>query len=236
MLHGRAPQTRTYTAGVPASARIQSAPAPLLRRPVGEVARAAWSRAKPALRLEEEHVWLARDLDELPELPLPEGAELRRATVDDLALAADAGRDPALVQRYIEAGHELWMLVHDGRAAFSAWIFHGTAPAIAARGGWLELPPGVVCMEDSLTHPDYRGRGFAPGAALGMFRAVRDSGIDHVVTKIELSNDSSRRAAAKAGFYEVATMRFTRIGPHSRTRLAEVRGDVGAQLAASLER
>ena len=186
--------------------------------------------------LDEEHVWLVRDLGELPELLLPEGSELRRATVGDLDLAADAGRDPKLAQRYIEAGHELWMLVHDGRAAFSAWIFRGSAPAIAARGGWFELSPDTVCMEDSLTHPGYRGRGFAPSAGLGIFRAVRDSGIEHVVTKIETSNGSSRRAAAKAGFYEVASMRFTRIGPRRRTCLADVRGDVGAEQASALER
>jgi len=128
------------------------------------------------------------------------------------------------------------MLVHDGRAAFSAWIFHGSAPAIAARDGWFELPAGVACMEDSLTHPDYRGRGFAPAAGLGIFRAVRESGVVQVVTKIETSNGSSRRAAAKAGFREVATMRFKRVGPRRRTSLSDVRGDVGGQLASALER
>lgn len=191
---------------------------------------------KPRLFLDEEHVWYARDLQDLPAVPLPVGYELRRATADDLAVAADAGRDPALVGRHIEAGHELWMLLSGGKAAFSAWIFRGSAPAIAARGGWFELPSDSVCMEDSLTHPDFRGMGFAPAAAMGIFRSLRDSGAAHVITKIESANDSSRRAAAKAGFYEVATMRLKRLGPGRDVRIGDVRGAVGAQLAEAIAR
>lgn len=219
------------------SAQAQAAaPTPILLRPIGDVARATWSRVKPALFLVEEHVWYVRGLGDLPELALPEGFELRRAAADDLSVAAGTGRDPALVERYMEAGHELWMLVHDGRAAFSTWIFRGSAPAIAARRGWFELPATAACMEDWVTHPDFRGRGLAPVAALGAFRAVRGSGVEHVVAKIESANDSAHHAAAKAGFDAVATMRFSRIGPRHRTRLMDVRGEVGAQLARVLAR
>ncbi len=54
----------------------------------------------------------------------------------------------------------------------------------AARGGWLSLPEGTVCLEDSVTSPDYRGRGVAPAAWSQIAAAAAEDGYATMVTKV----------------------------------------------------
>jgi GNAT superfamily N-acetyltransferase len=81
-------------------------------------------------------------------------------------------------------------------------------------GGWVWLPAGVACLEDSATAPDFRGRGVAPAAWTAVGDRLRERGTSVLVTKVAIENVASCRAVAKAGFVHVATMRAIRLGPH----------------------
>ena len=114
---------------------------------------------------EEEHVWYQLDLaGERPRRELPEDVRLDRAGDDRLAGAVEMGQRIDEIRARRAAGNDLWLAEDDGGPLFRCWIYRGRAPVLAAPGGWLELPPGTVCLEDSATTPRARGRGIAPGA------------------------------------------------------------------------
>src|SRR3954453_17076353 len=151
--------------------------------------------------LHEEHYWSALDTASVTDAPDFESPlTLTLATADDLPLVEQVGHSVFDARKWHGEGHDLW-LVRDGDAmAFMCWIFNGSAPVAAARGGWLQLPAGVACLEDSITNPDYRGRGIAPRTWKQIAVKLRERGIDSMVTKVETENVPSRKAVAKAGF------------------------------------
>jgi hypothetical protein len=97
------------------------------------------------------------------------------------------------------------------RAAFCCWIFTNEMPLVAARSGWQPLAVSTACLEASVTAADYRGRGIAPAAWLGIAAVLKDSGIHSLITKVEEDNMASQRAVLKAGFHEIAVMDYRRI-------------------------
>jgi len=201
------------------------------------VARHAVGRLRRAAYLHERHTWYELLLDgDLPERPLPEGYELVRATEADLALAAQTGKEPEHTRRTLADGHELWLVRDADSGAFSCWVYHGRAPVLAASGGWLALPDRTVCLEDSETSPDHRGRGIAPAAWLAIARALGEGGYDTMITKVDVENAPSRRACEKAGFEEVGVMDLRRLGPRRRVEVTEPVGRSGPALAAALAR
>lgn len=196
-------------------------------------------RVRPMVLLREEHVWYALDLGtERPRRELPPEVELVRAESArwPLACVMDGGPDLDQIREFAGAGGELWMVVDDGRAAFTCWTFPRVTPAIAARGGWLHLPPGTVCLEDSATSPDHRGRGIAPGAWAAIADELGARGVDTMITKVAVDNDPSRKAVSKAGFAEVAVMRLRRIGPRSRVTVSPRGPGLSTYLADALQR
>src|SRR5215208_3204611 len=134
---------------------------------VGGVARRVAARGGHSLLLSEEHIWYALDLTgERPRRELPEGFELHLATEDEVedaaALPNQAGVDE--LRARIAGTADVYMVREHGNPAFACTIFRERTPTIAVRGGWLDLPADTVCLEDSGTSPDFRGRGVAPGA------------------------------------------------------------------------
>ena len=105
---------------------------------------------------------------------------------------------------------------------------------LAAPGGWLELPADTVVLEDSATTPRARGRGIAPGAWTAIADSLRDEGLVHMITKVGVENEASRKAVAKAGFRDVGVMRMVKTGPRKRTTVDRSDPGVGAELAARL--
>jgi L-amino acid N-acyltransferase YncA len=199
------------------------------------VARILTERVRNAVSLHEEHAWWALDPAAVPDIPIPDGFELVRATAGDPWPAEATGRNPDVIAARLKEGHDLWVLRHGDRAAFSCWIYRGKAPALAARGGWLPLPDGAACIEDSVTDADYRGQGAAPASIVNICRSLTAEGYRQLLTKIELSNAASNRAAEKSGFHRVATMELTRVGPRYRVRV-EGEGPTAHALAERLER
>lgn len=201
-------------------------------------ARRLGARAGNVVYLREAHIWYGLDLGRHPRLPLPVGLELLRAGPSDVELVE---RLPTVSSHQAESrlaqGAELWLVVEDREPAFACWIFRHRTPVLAARGGWLTLPEGTVCLEDSVTSPDYRGRGVAPAAWSQIAGALDEGAYDAIITKVSEDNAPSRRAVEKAGFSEMASMRLARTG--FRVKVAvEPRGDeqLGHALAARLRR
>jgi GNAT superfamily N-acetyltransferase len=105
---------------------------------------------------------------------------------------------------HFAAGGELW-LVRDGEnVVFACWIFPERTPVGDAPGGWLTLPPGVQCLEDSVAAPAARGRGIAPATWALVADVLERRGAETLVTKVSDDNTGTQRAIAKAGFVAIA--------------------------------
>jgi RimJ/RimL family protein N-acetyltransferase len=116
---------------------------------------------------------------------------------------------------------------------FVCWIFRGCTPVAGVKGGWIDLPGTIVCLEDSLTARPFRGLGIAPGAWCALADRLEDEGVHTIVTKVEVSNRASRVAVTKAGFRETAEMTLDR--EWGRTRVAVVpEGDGTGSVLARL--
>lgn len=205
----------------------------LARRGPLAVARRAVGIAWERLYLAETHVWYELVLDgERAPRPLEEGLDLVESDDRQVGLLDQLpAMSPRDALRLRSRGARLFLVLEDGRPLFACWIHTGKTPAIAARGGWLPLPPGTVCLEDSLTSPAARGRGVAPAAWSELAGRLAAEGVERMITKVGVENAPSRKAVEKAGFREVAVMRLRRVGPRARVTIA---GD--APLATQLRR
>ena len=182
------------------------------------------------------HGWYLLNLcSERPHRKLSEGFALARAGEDELTSLEQLPTVGYLEgRRLLFAGADLWIVRGDGHPVFSCWIFRDRTPVFAAHGGWLELPPGIVCLECSVTAPRYRGRGIAPAAYCAIADTLAGEGVAAIVMKIEEGNVSSRRAVEKVGFHEIAAMHFLRVGPWSHVDLRL--HDAGASATFLVER
>jgi len=202
---------------------------------LGAAARHSLELARAHLYLVEEHVWYELDLaGERPRRELPEEVRLIRAGDDRLAGAVEMGQMLEEVRGRRAAGNDLWLAEDQGGPLFRCWIYRRRAPVLAAPGGWLEIPAETVVLEDSATTPRARGRGIAPGAWTAIADSLRDEGLKHMITKVGVENEASRRAVVKAGFREIGVMRLVKAGPRKRTTVAQPAPGLGAELAARL--
>lgn len=202
---------------------------------VGAAARHSLDIARAQLYLVEEHVWYQLDLDgERPRRELPEEVRLLRASDDQLAGAVEMGQRIEEVRSRRAAGNDLWLAEDDGGPLFRCWIYRERAPVLAAPGGWLDLPADTVVLEDSATTPRARGRGIAPGAWTAIADSLRDEGLAHMITKVGVENEASRKAVAKSGFREIGVMRMVKRGPRKHTTVSGATPGLGTELAARL--
>jgi RimJ/RimL family protein N-acetyltransferase len=111
-----------------------------------------------------------------------------------------------------------------------------TRCGFSPRQGVLSLPQEIVCLDDSVTAEDYRGKSIAPAAWSGIADTLERTGVRSIVTKIEESNLPSRKAVSKVGFEEIATMCFRRRGLSSSTTVEAGEGAAAAWLAEKLQR
>lgn len=212
------------------------------RRVVGAVGRHGWAALgrkiiTRTLYMRETHLWYELDITqqggEEPELEF----QVVEATVDMLPAVQEI--QPASderLRRRLAAGIRLWTAVVDGHVAFVCWTFAEKTPVQVARGRWLILPDGVACLEDSITAPQFRGRGIAPAVWRVLSTRLPGDGVRSIITKVAVENVSSCRAVAKAGFEEVAVMSAVRIGPRLRVNVHAARTGSGPHLAEQLTR
>lgn len=197
----------------------------------------AWTRLRRLLYLHEEHIWYEMPLDgALPELALPDDCELVQAANEgEFRIAAQTGKDVDQARELVAKGHSLWLAHQGGTAIFTCWIFRGSAPALAAHGGWFTLPTGVLGIEDSITNPAFRGKSLGPAAVAAVLVALREEGAGTLITKVAVDNAASHRAVQKLGMSKVALCDLTRVGPVRRVRVRDPRGTSGPLLVAALK-
>src|SRR5439155_6288768 len=114
-------------------------------------------------------------------------------------------------RRRLASGVEPWIVRKGQQAVFSCWIFREGMPVFAARRGWLDLPRGVVGLEDLVKSPAYRGQAIASGALSTIAGALRHEGMTTILTKTEEWNGPCRRALEEVGFKAAAHMSMTRV-------------------------
>lgn len=184
--------------------------------------------------LDETHVIYELTLDgERPKKNLPPEFELVKGGENDLPLLnqlSDISEHQA--RQLLGPGNDLWLVLEGRQTAFACWIYRDAMLISAAQNGRLELTPEIVCLEDSVASPLYRGRGIAPAAWSQIADRLEQSGARYMVTKIEEDNVASRRAVEKSGFRHFATVRFRRVGPVKRTVVQTQTGGPGDWLAA----
>lgn len=183
-----------------------------------QLLRAGWHGLRqiaPRRRFVAGYVWLELDLDAAvpPQLPLPRGYAVRTGDAEDvvdlreLRHAHVTTMTAELVARRSSAGNALWLATtEDERVASSCWAFVRTLPVHESR---LALAPGVVAIEDVVSAGWARGRGIAPALWSSVAATYANRGATAILAKVDVSNTSSRRAFAKAGFCEIARMRIT---------------------------
>jgi hypothetical protein len=198
-------------------ARLRDA---LSRHGVWGTATKAVAELTKRLRLSETHVWYELDLTSPRPRPVLEtGLTLRKGGEDDVAVMRRMEIGEASARKWLRAANDWWIVLDEDVPLFSCWIFRTQTPVVAAPAGQLKLPPGRICLEDSVTSAAARGRGIAPAAWALIADALAEEGQTQLITKVGVENAASRRAVAKAGFEEVALMHFVRTGPREKTKI-----------------
>jgi GNAT superfamily N-acetyltransferase len=140
-------------------------------------------------------------------LPLAGGYALTEGGVADMELMLTLTALPkAHAKERFADGSQLWFVMRDREPAFSCWIFRRVAPMRAAANRRLELPPGVACLEDSVTRPEHRGHGIARAAWTQIAEGLAADGFHTLITKCEVDNAPAKAAVEKAGFRPAALM------------------------------
>lgn len=188
---------------------------------------AALGRLLPWTRWSDEFLFYELDLTaaDRPRRAFDGDLALRRGTAADVPMLDQLPRDPEVTTMTAElaaermaAGAIFWLVVEGDRVAFACWNFRGSGPLTGAQGPHAALPDDVVLLEDSISSPDFRGRGVAPSAWSAIADAQAAEGRRTMITKVIPANAAVRRALEKAGFRAVALMR--RSGPAYRMRIA----------------
>jgi GNAT superfamily N-acetyltransferase len=136
---------------------------------------------------------------------VPQGIQLRRAGPDDLSLYAQLAEPrTATAAGWLAEGNDLWLALQGTQAAFACWIYRHRMPMGEAQDGWLRMPSGTVSLEYSVTSPDFRGQGIAPGAWSTIARELRDEGLVTLFTKVAEDNVGTQKSLAKVGFFRAA--------------------------------
>ena len=189
----------------------------LRRRGPADSAKHVAELVRNGLYLRETHVWYELPLTgERPRRELPPEVTLKKASPDELPLVEQLGQSGDYAADRVEADNDCWLVVEDEKPLFCCWIFRSRTPVAGTTGGRLELPPGVVCLEDSVAAPAARGRGIAPGAWTAIADSLAAEGYRSMITKVGVENAPSRKAVGKSGFVEIAEMSFKRTGLSSR--------------------
>jgi hypothetical protein len=197
------------------------------------------TRIRIKVYLDESHVWYELALvADRPRPDLRPGLELIRARSDDLSLLEELPTVSTIEGSLrMEAGNNLWLVLDGRQPVFACWTFNNSAPIAAATKGRLDLLSEIVYLEDSVSSPSYRGRGaIAPAAWSQVADRLEKAGVQSLITKVEEDNKAMRWVLVKAGFREIAVMRFRRRGLREHTAVRPGTGATAGWLAGQLTR
>jgi RimJ/RimL family protein N-acetyltransferase len=205
---------------------------------VAGAARRLLALATETVYLRQEHVWYELDLHgERPRRELDPDFTLLCAGPEDIPLLDELWAiDHAEAERRLQSGGTLWLVLERRRPAFSCWTFRDKTPIRAAQKGWLDLPAGVACLEESMTAAAYRGRSIAPAAWTLIADRLASQQLSRLVTTIEEENAASRTAVAKVGFVEIGRAETVKTGNRVRVHLKSGERDGNAAFLRRLER
>jgi L-amino acid N-acyltransferase YncA len=213
--------------------RLQAGARLLRREGVVGVARSVAQRIQQRIWVTETHIWYEVTPDGASQnwylsadTRLISGGESHLSAL--AALPTPVSEREAM--RRLADGVELWLVMRDDEALFACWTFRDHAPVLAAPGGTLELPAGVVVVEDVVTADQHRGGGIAPAALATIARRMNRSVTQRLLAKVERSNGASRRAFRKAGFRPVARMHRAERGPFTMVNVESAQGGNFARL------
>lgn len=203
-----------------------------LRGSVNETIRVARKRVS----LDYSHIWYELPLKgDRPRKSLSSELTLIKASEDDLPLINELPtlREEA-ARRRMRAGNDLWLVLKERQPVFACWILYSSVPTQVARNAGLELPPGIVCLEDSVASPTYRGKGTAAATWSEVADNLEQSGATTMITLIEDGNKAVELALRKGGFKEIARTHFLRKGVREQTVIRAEPCATGEWLAREL--
>ena len=172
-------------------------------------------------------VWLDRNHVNI-NLDLLEDMEMRFLSPHEVATFA---KDPAndlseSLVRKAYAGSDLCFAgLIDGRLASYGWYSVEQDVEVDEHGLMMRGPSNAAYMHNGFTHPDFRGRrlhGIGMGRAL---QALRDLGVDALLSDVDWANHASLRSCARLGYqalgnlYSFLTFSSGRCSPGSSTPL-----------------
>jgi hypothetical protein len=176
-------------------------------------------RARELLYFDRTWIWYELPLgaDRL-HASLPPGLVLTRGGASEASLLNELPLgNKWRARRWLGAGNDLWLVLDEGRPVFACMIFHGSTPTRATRGGWLPLPPDVVCLEASSTSTSYRGRGpIGPAAWSQIADRLEKTGAKSIITHVGEELKVMRWALVRSGFREIATVHLQSVGLRRR--------------------
>jgi ribosomal protein S18 acetylase RimI-like enzyme len=164
------------------------------------------------------------NLEAIPEIPLPEGFEIRRIGADDRALhrqvweaATRAFSESYGEQAQTEDQYDRWLKSDEFNPPLWRVAFHGNSIAAQILNFLGEPEPDgsrIGWTESISTQPEFRRKGLARALLAESLRAVRDAG----ATKAALGADSQNPNQAQTlyesmGFEVVSTTYDYRLGP-----------------------
>lgn len=172
---------------------------------VGELRRRGYAEARWAAEM------LRPDMDDLPDVPLIEGYQLRtpaegeRAAVFDMLLEAFADH----WGEYVVDDHRIEEWVGDPRfrpdLVVVAWTADGR-PAAATLNVLHQAPDGSVrgLVDGVATHPDHRRRGLARACLAEGLRRLRDAGATSSCLGVDIDNPNRALALYESSGFQVA--------------------------------
>ena len=173
-----------------------------------------------------------RSLEEpIPELPLPEGLELRRATPEDVGqlhrLLSTHGfwRSTATLRSQIEEPNVPLLTTHGGD------IVGFTCATADMPGGNAALRRAVRLGRDEawgagvFVVPEHRGRGIAPALLTAAMARCRAAGYRRFCSFVLAHNVAARAANSKVGYREVSEMILWRVLLLSGVRVTRLTED-----------
>jgi hypothetical protein len=187
------------------------------------------------LVLREEHVWFQLDLADRPaSSPFPAGLDLVRAGEAQIDLLERLGQSPRRARAELAAGNDVWLVLEGEEPLYACHVIRRKLPMVAAPGGELELPEGVVAAENGVAAQSVRGRGVAPMGLALIADRLAGEGVRSIVLKVGTGNVAASRSSEKIGFRAIAVMEHERVGSRRRTAVHPLGDGLGDELAERL--
>lgn len=115
----------------------------------------------------------------------------------------------------LERGHVGVGVWHEGRMVNAGWAGIGRC-RVGYVGLWIDLPPRVAYLYDTLTAPEYRGMRLTSARWKTMELLLREAGVAVELGAVSPENTSVLRSSERAGFRIVGRIGWWRITGRKR--------------------